>query len=164
MINCGAHLRDEFVKRIFVLVLAGMLTQAALAQASDAVAILLRRGGFDSAITSGTTFQAIYRKNGDALLFYTNRPPTTGHENRRIIVMKNGRYAHDYDAGDAQGCRAMGQMLICHSGGHEATIWPIKLVDVFAGKTVLVGGDLAVAYRGKVPLRERDHQQPAAGR
>jgi len=111
----------------------------------------MKRGGFGSAITTGTSLTHLCRIDTFDLVYYDNRPPDTGHANGGIVVFHRGKYSHNYSDGQPEQCQCKGKNLICRDPA-DPVIYTVPLSAILKGREILIGGELATAWRGSKPL------------
>jgi len=107
--------------------------------------IVLKKGGFGSAMSSGTTLTPICRRGRYEFVFYDNVGPESGHEYTGLVVLKDGAYAYDYSDTSSDSCSCSQSTMICHSDGE---FYKIPIADIIAGRRILIGGDLRCPWKG----------------
>jgi hypothetical protein len=112
---------------------------------------ILKQSDFDSAITSGTTLKLLYRKGRRIIIFYRNRPPQTGHENRKLIVINDNRYGYDLDASGVDYCIAHPQYLACPGDDPPGRkVYKLGISEILSEKEMLIGGYLAEPHHWRL--------------
>ncbi|WP_421837785.1 hypothetical protein [Novosphingobium sp.] len=108
----------------------------------------LKNSQFSNALTSGTTLKILYIRNNNAIAYYVNIGPETGHQNDGIIVFINRKYHHNYYVNWPCDCKIKHEELLCQNNDFPDIIEHISLADLFSGKELLIGGGVERPWRG----------------
>ncbi len=109
---------------------------------------MLKNSSFANALTTGTTLSIIYQQNKQALVYYINVGPETGHQNEGLIIFINGKYHHNYYINWSLTCKVRKSELICQLDDLPKIIERVKLRDIFAGKRMVIGGSFERPWCG----------------
>jgi hypothetical protein len=109
---------------------------------------LLKFSDFGNAITTGTKLKILYQMNKKIIAYYINIGPETGHQNDGIIIFSEHKYQHNYYMNFSSNCKVSYRDLICRSNDFPKIVERVSLVDLFAGKELLIGGSIERPWHG----------------